>query len=91
MSNMKRLLEEMMEPDQSGHDGSLDNYDVNDWRHALVRMQPDYTAKDGSQLVVIYGRYAEGTSYVSIDPKQALSLLEWLNQNREKLEQLAKE
>lgn len=89
MSYMKRLMEEMMEPDQSEHDGRLDDYDVNDWHHASVHMQPDYTAMDGSQVVVIYGYYAEGTSYISIEPKQALSLLVWLKQNQEKLEQLA--
>lgn len=77
------------DPRLKKHNGKLDDYAVHDWRHASVQMQPDYTARDGSQLVVIYGRYAEGTSYISIDPKQALSLLEWLNQNREKLEQLA--
>lgn len=72
------------------HNGRLDDYDAHDWRHASVQLQPDYTAMDESQRVVIYGYYAEGTSYISIDPKQALSLLEWLNQNREKLEELAK-
>lgn len=74
------------------HNGNLDNRPVHDLWHASVEIQPNYSLMDGSQLVAIQGGYGDcESSYVSIDPKQALSLLEWLNQNREKLEGLSRE
>lgn len=50
-----------------------------------------YISDDGSPFWLPEVLLSDKIRYVYLTPGEALSLLDWLQQNREKLEQLAKE
>jgi hypothetical protein len=71
------------------HDGSLDEY--HKWVRASV--EHTYTYSDIEKRVVsITGGFGDMENQgIYLDAKQALSLLAWLEQEKSKLEQFAKE
>lgn len=74
------------------HDGQLDSYDRTEYPqasfHAFAKMEQN---ENGSHLY-IYGGYGDGDACdISLDAKQALSLLAWLQQEESALKQLAQE
>ncbi len=73
------------------HDGNLDGRGQMDYLHASVEHRTWYGA-DEIEAVSISGGYGDiENSHVVLDPKQALSLLIWLTQEKPTLEKLAKE
>src|SRR5216683_873376 len=65
------------------HDGMLDKRDPRNYYHASVEVQTNWSACDGSQVVVVSGGYGDCESnQVLIDPAQALSLLVWLQEQQ---------
>jgi hypothetical protein len=70
------------------HDGHLDD---SNWTHAKAEYAMIYTDVEING-VYIHGGYGDmESSAISLDAKQALSLLTWLEQEKPRLEQLAKE
>lgn len=74
------------------HNGRLDDRLATHDYHADVELQEDYGMCDGSRVVVIAGGRGDcENSRILLEPAQALSLLDWLLQERDELTRLAKE
>lgn len=77
-------------PPVSKHNGNLDDHDGRDGWHAAVELEDDHSVSGWGKTVYIYGGYSEcESSSITLDPRQSLSLLSWLQQEKTTLEQLA--
>jgi hypothetical protein len=83
-------IETKLEPTK--HNGNLDDHDGRDGWHAAVELEDDHSASGWGKTVYIYGGYSQcESSSITLDPKQALSLLSWLQQEKPVLERLIQE
>lgn len=74
---------------ETKHDGKLDSYAIG--RHAYIDYLSEYYEPYEERIYFHGGHGDIEQSSLLLDAKQALSLLAWLTQEREKLEQMAKE
>lgn len=91
VSDMSRMCHGHPPPEQT-HDGNLDERDQHTEYHASVEINEDWDQVDHTPLVAIRGGRGDCEhSLVLLDPHQSLSLLSWLFQQKNILEDFVKE